>query len=164
LDCPSSAEWLSHLAVNKETKQLKIDLSFPCKSLWDFSKKEECNDIICEWQMTFQASEYKGKHFLELNDNNNIPVKPTYSKGGAWLNLIGHSNTLCMQDTRAITNHTPIREYCLRFFPRESFECPCGNCPIESRHYILHECRRYNKYWNPNGIAMLNTVDRRLTT
>ncbi len=38
--------------------------------------------------MIFQALEYKGKHFLELNNDDNIPVKPTYSKSGAWLNLI----------------------------------------------------------------------------
>jgi len=157
-DFPSSAKWPPHLAVDKETKQLKIDSIFPCKLSWDFNKKEECNNIIYKWQMIFQALEYKGKHFLELKDDDNIPVKPTYSKGGTWLNLIGHSNTLCTQATRAITNHTPIGEYCLRFFPRESFECPCGNYPIESRHHILHECRRYNKYWNHNRDSLKNFV------
>jgi len=96
--------------------------------------------------MIFQALEYKGKHFLELTDDDNIPVKPTYSKSGAWLNLIGHFNTLCVQVIRAITNHAPIREYYLRFFQRESFECPCSNYPIELRCHILHECKRYNKY------------------
>jgi len=50
--------------------------------------------------------------------------------------------------TRAITNHAPIGKYRLRFFPWESFNCLCRSYPIETRHHILHECRRYNKYWN----------------
>jgi len=60
--------------------------------------------------------------------------------------------------TRAITNHAPIGEYHLRFFPREPFECPCRVYPIESRHYILHNCRRYNKYWNSNREPLKNFV------
>jgi len=100
--------------------------------------------------MTFQASEYKERHFLDLNNNDNLPAKPTYTKGGTWLNLIGHSNTLCARVTRAIMNHAPTGEYQLRFFPREPFACSCGEYPIKSRNHILHNCRRYNKYWNPN--------------
>jgi len=37
-------------------------------------------------------------------------------------------------------------EYCLRFFPRELFDCSCGIYLIKSRYHILHKCRRYNKY------------------
>jgi len=51
--------------------------------------------------------------------------------------------------TRAITNHAPIGEYRLRFFPREEFKCLCGQYPIESRQYILHEYGKFNGYWNP---------------
>jgi len=36
----------------------------------------------------------------------------------------------------------------LRFFPREDFSCPCGQYPIETRRHILHECKRFNEYWN----------------
>jgi len=35
--------------------------------------------------------------------------------------------------TRAITNHAPIGEYRLRFFPNEEFRCPYEKYPIESR-------------------------------
>jgi len=74
--------------------------------------------------MTFQVLDYKGKNFLDFNGDDHSPTQLTYSKGGAWLNLIGHSNMLCMCATRTITNHAPIGEYCLRFFPKESFDCP----------------------------------------
>ena len=54
--------------------------------------------------MTFQASDWKGKHFLELlNDNNNI-IKPSYIKDGSWLKYFGHSNLLCARVMRTITN------------------------------------------------------------
>ena len=55
---------------------------------------------------------------------------------------------LCAQASRAITNYAPIGEYQLRFFPREEFDCPCGDYPIETRQHILHEYQRFNNYWN----------------
>jgi len=105
--------------------------------------------------MTFQASEYKERHFLDLNNND---VKPTYTKGGTWLNLIGYSNTLCTGVTRAIMNHAPIGEYWLRSFPRGPFACSCREYPIKSRNHILHNCRRYNKYWDPNRESLKNFI------
>ena len=83
--------------------------------------------------MYFQVSDYKGKHFLELNNNNNEPICSIYSKGGAWLKHFGFSNSLCTCITRLITNHAPIGEYRLRFFPNKPLTCPCGNFPIETR-------------------------------
>ena len=76
--------------------------------------------------MTFQASNHKGNQFLDLLDDDNNIIEPSYVKGGLWLKTIGHSNSLCTCATRAITNHAPIGEYRLRFFPREEFKCPCG--------------------------------------
>jgi len=99
--------------------------------------------------MTFQASDTKEKYFLDLVDGNDKPIKLLYIKGGLWLKFFGHSNSLYTRATRAITNHAPISEYRLRFFPREDFSCPCRLYPIESRHHILHKCKRFNNYWNP---------------
>ena len=138
------------MAIDKETKQFNLTPTLPYKLLWDFSKKEECNHIIHNWQMMFQVSDLKGNHFLKLLDNKYLSVNPTYMKDGPWLKQIGHSNSLCARATRVITNHTPIGEYKLRFFPRENFSYPCRTYPIESRHHILHEYRRYSNYWNPN--------------
>ena len=108
------------------------------KNSWEVSKEDECNVIVKKWQMYFQVSDYKGKHFLELNNDNNEPICSIYSKGGAWLKHFGFSNSLCACITRlitnhAITNHAPIGEYRLRFFPNEPLTCPCGNFPIETR-------------------------------
>ena len=98
--------------------------------------------------MTFQASDQKGRYFLDLVNSDNKILEPMYSKGGTWLQYIGHSNMLCARAARAITNYTPIGEYQLCFFLREEFSCLCGLYPIETRHHILHKCRRFNEYWN----------------
>ena len=45
-DCSSQENWLLHSIVNKETKKFNLSLVFLCKSSWDFSWKEECNNII----------------------------------------------------------------------------------------------------------------------
>jgi len=67
--------------------------------------------------MTFQVSDYKRKNFLNLNDDNNLLIRPTYLKGSIWPKLIEHSNFLY---TQAITNHASIGKYCLIFFSQET--------------------------------------------
>ena len=88
----------------------------------------------------------KGHNFLDLHDNENCPIKSSYSEGGLWIRYFGHSNLLCTRAIRAIINHTSIREYCLRFFPKEDFSCLYGDYPIETRCHILYKCRRHNNY------------------
>ena len=99
--------------------------------------------------MTFQALDLKGKQFLDLLNNDNNIIKPSYAKEGSWLKVFGHSNSLYACASHAITNHAPIGKYRLRFFHRKEFKCLCGSYPIKSRHHILHECGRFNGYWNP---------------
>ena len=96
--------------------------------------------------MTFQASDGKGKNFLNLVGNDYKDIELSYIKGGPWLQAFGHSNLLYTHAPRAITNHAPIGEYCLRFFPNEDFKCSCGNYPTKSRRYILHDYMRFNRY------------------
>jgi len=74
----------------------------PSKVSWDFSKKEECNNIIKNWQMTFQTSDLRGNQFLELLDDELHLIVPSYIKGGPWIRHFGHSNLLCARASRAI--------------------------------------------------------------
>jgi len=130
---PSHLKWRLHHDVNKDSKSFHPIPFYPCKISWDFCKKTDSDDIINQWKMTFQASDRKGKHFLDLLDDDFNTIKPSYIKGGPWLQVFGHSNLLCAHAMRAITNHAPIGEYQLRFFPNKDFSCPCNNYPIESR-------------------------------
>ena len=98
--------------------------------------------------MTFQALNLKEWYFINLCNEENNFLKPTYVKSRLQLKFFEHSNSLCIKATRAIVNHVPISKYRLRFFFRENFSCLCGSCSIESRCYILYECKRFNVYWN----------------
>jgi len=86
--------------------------------------------------MYFQVSEYKRRNFLDLNDDNNQHIYPTYSKDSTWMKYIELSNSLCVRVTRIITNHTSIEEYRFRFFPKEFFAYSCEDYPIEIRIHI----------------------------
>ena len=145
-ECPSKSKWNLHKCVDIETKSFNLIPLFPVKNSWDFSKKSECNNIINNWKMTFQASDQKRRNFLDLVDSDNKILEPIYSKDGVWLQYVGHSNMLCARAARVITNHTSIREYQLCFFPKEEFSCLYGLYPIKTRYHILHKCRRFNKY------------------
>jgi len=122
-ESPSHLNWHLHKAVDHELKSFNLMPIFPCKMSWDFSRKSECDNILCNWKMTFQASDGKGNYFLNLLNVNFNFIKLFYAKRGPWLQSFGHSNSLCAHATRAITNHAPISEYRLRFFPREEFKC-----------------------------------------
>jgi len=148
-ECSSKLKWKFHYDVDKNSKSFSVTPSYPSKILWDYCKKSDCDEINKLWKMMFQASDGRGNHFLELLDDDLNAIEPHQVKGGPWLQLFGHSNSLCARATRAITNHAPIGEYRLRFFLSMDFSCPCNNYPIESRRHILHECRRFNRYWNP---------------
>ena len=148
-ECPSHCNQALHKVVDKETKSFNPIPLFPCKVSWDFSKKSKCNDIVNRWKITFQALDFKEKQFLDLLDSNDNIIELLYIKGRSWLKFFIHSNSLYTRASRAITNHTLIGKYRLRFFPRKEFKCPYGLYPIKTRHYILHEYQRFNKYWNP---------------
>ena len=148
-ECPSRLNQHLHKTVDLETKTSNPTPVYPCKTSWDYSKKTECDNILNNWKMTFQASDGKRNQFLNLLDDNFNIIELFYAKGGPWLQSFEHSNLLCAYVSRTITNHAPIGEYRLRFFPREEFKCLCSLYPIESHRHILHDCRRFNSYWNP---------------
>ena len=84
-ECPSHLKWRLHHDIDKNSKSFHLTPIYPCKISWDFCKKINSNDIINQWKMTFQAFEEKGKHFLDLLDNDLNPIEPSYTKGGLWL-------------------------------------------------------------------------------
>ena len=131
-ECPSKLRWRLHSDINKDFKSFSTLPSYPTKLSWDYCKKIDCDDSLNLWKMTFQALNRKGRNFLDLLDDSFNPIKLHYAKGGPWLQAFSHSNTLCACVVRAITNHTPIGEYRLRFFPGTDISCPCSNYPIET--------------------------------
>jgi len=99
------------LTVDKETKKFNLIPILPCKSSWDFSRKNKCNNILNVCKIHFQASDNKGQHVLELCNDDMQLITPSIAKGGPWLKYFGHLNSLCARASRAIVNHTPIGKY-----------------------------------------------------
>jgi len=98
-------------------KKFNLVFIFPCKFSWDFDRKNECDKILDNWRMIFQASDVKGQNFLNLLNDDLKPIELSNSKEGLWLKFFRHSNSLCARASRAIVNHASIGEYRLRFFP-----------------------------------------------
>ena len=148
-NCPSNKNWHLHAMVDKKTKKFDFIPLYLNKMSWDFSKKKECNDIIKKWWKDFKLSNLKRRSFINLLNNNYLNIVPSYTKEKPWIKNFSFFNLLYTWATRAITNHAPIGEYQLYFFPREDFSCLCRSYPIETRCYILYNCRRFKKGWNP---------------
>jgi len=122
-DCPSQDKWTLHNIVDKETKNFDLMPIFPYKSSWEFDKKNKCNEILNNWKIMFQASNAKGRQFLDLLDDDLKPIEPLYSKGGPWLNS---SVTL-------IHYVLEPQELSSIMLPQKEFKCPCGQYPIKTR-------------------------------
>jgi len=112
-ECPSCLKWRLYQFVDKDLKLFNLQPILLSKLSWDYCKKIDSDNIINLWKITFQASDGKGKHFLDLVNNSCKDIKLFYIKGGSWLQSFSHSNSLCACVTRAITNHALIGEYCL---------------------------------------------------
>ena len=81
-ECPSQLNWSLHKVVNKYSKVFNSSPVFLCKMLWDFSRKTECDNVINNCKMTFQASDLKGRQFLNLLNKDFNIIEPYYVKGG----------------------------------------------------------------------------------
>ena len=157
-ECPSKLRWIFHHDIDRDSKAFSVTPSYLTKLSWDFCKKSDCDELSKLWKMTFQASDGKGNHFLDLLDDNLNVIELSYARGRPWLQAIGHLNLLCAHAVRAITNHAPIGEYRLQFFPNIDFTCPYNNYPIKLRRHILYDCQRFNRYWNPRRDTLKHFV------
>ena len=86
-ECPSKLRWKFHHDMDKDSKSFSVILSYPTKMLWDYCKKVDCNESAKLWKMTFQASDGKGKHFLDLLDDDSNNIEPSSAKGSPWLHV-----------------------------------------------------------------------------
>jgi len=80
--CPSQLKWRLHRSVDKDLKSFNPQPILPSKVFWDYCKKFDSDNITNLWKMTFQASNGKGRHFLNLVDHNSKDIELSYIKGG----------------------------------------------------------------------------------
>ena len=46
-DYPDCIKWSPHVLVDKASKSIQTNSILLCRTSWEFSRKEECNSIIC---------------------------------------------------------------------------------------------------------------------
>jgi len=80
-ECPSQLKWRLHRSVNKDLKSFNSQPILPSKVSWDYCKKFDSNNITNLWKMTFQASDGKGRHFLDLVNHNFKDIELSHIKG-----------------------------------------------------------------------------------
>ena len=112
---------------------------------WERGMWQHHRRIVYNFQIV-RSQEKKLSPLTNLLNNNLSEIKPSYMKGGLWIEHFGFLNLLYAWVTRAITNHISIGKYWLRYFLREEFKCLCRFYLIELKCYILYECRWFNKY------------------
>jgi len=86
-------------------KKIQSCSTLSWKISWNFTKKDECDNIIGKWYISFKISNYKRRNFLNILNNDLSNIKLSYTKEGSWIEQFGFSNLLCVQATWAITNH-----------------------------------------------------------
>ena len=96
--------------------------------------------------MSFANSLKKGHYFLNFKDEKERVIKPTYTKGGLWLSIMGFTNSLCTHFTHMTTGHAPIREYRQRFLSHLSISCSCGKAKVQTQEHIVMEYNRHNPF------------------
>ena len=78
---PSRLKWRLHRSVDKDSKLFNSQPILPSKVSWDYCKKFDSNNITNLWKMIFQASDGKGRQFLDLVDDNFENIELSYTKG-----------------------------------------------------------------------------------
>ena len=118
----------------KKQKKFNLTLIFLCKSSWEFSRKNKCDNILNSWKMLFQVSDDKDQHFLELLDDNLNPIEPSVVKGGL-------SRSLTMDLTFIFTLHF----FCFSIFRTTQVRVYRSRCHISHKrwhsHMIDHEMK-----------------------
>jgi len=108
--------------------------------------------------MFFENALYRGSQFLDIYDNNDNLVTPTYTKEESWLTIIGISNSIYAYAICFITNYTSIDKYKARFYPNKNTSCLYSGTQLKMCHYILYQCSLYKGY-NYMEYILSKTID-----
>ncbi|KAF8676633.1 hypothetical protein AX14_004852 [Amanita brunnescens Koide BX004] len=110
------------------------------------SYKREQSDI---WTRLFKDRTYRGSQWLPVRRKKKI-FKPSGAKAARdfFHNMAHGDPSRLSRISYVMTNHAPMGEYRLQFFPDQPAHCPhCGEETLLSRRHILCECPWYvNKF------------------
>ena len=141
VEVPSQLEWNIHQEAHAfATSLLPVAAGRRPASTLDSVRKRVTESALDSWKQLFRDPDYRGHHFLELQDHKGAVLQPTYTKGGTWLHWLNRDNPLCARACRAILNHAPIGDYYCRFNIQEPFSCTCHWMRLQTRVHLFECC------------------------
>ena len=115
-NCLSNTGWFLHQLVYNDVTNNRVAAGLYSATFINTLHSKSVLSYLNIWRTSFNCPTVQVYYFLTLRDKNHKPLQPSYSKDSSWLLHIGQSVTLYTRVTRAILNHTSIREYRQQFF------------------------------------------------
>ncbi|TFK17355.1 hypothetical protein FA15DRAFT_710900 [Coprinopsis marcescibilis] len=121
---PSKLGWHIHLATHDYVRDTPTVSGRHIETLLDSVCQVVAKSCIDSWISEFQHTSYRGKHFLQMGDMRDRPLKPSILGGGTWLSSTAtESLATTARMARCILGHAPLGEYHARFNIDREIQC-----------------------------------------
>ncbi|TFK17442.1 hypothetical protein FA15DRAFT_710786 [Coprinopsis marcescibilis] len=84
---PSKIGWHIHLAAHDYVRDTPAVSGRRLETSLDSVRQAVVKSCVDSWISEFQHTSYRGKHFLQMGDMRDRPLKPSVLKGGTWLSF-----------------------------------------------------------------------------
>ncbi|TFK16361.1 hypothetical protein FA15DRAFT_607482, partial [Coprinopsis marcescibilis] len=137
---PSKLGWDIYLAAHDYVRDTPAVLGRHLETSLDSVRQAVAKSCGDSWISEFQHTSYRGKHFLQMRDMRDWPLKPCVLKGGTWLSVTAtESLATKARMSQCILGHAPLGEYRARFNIDGEIQCRCGTF-IETRAHLFGRC------------------------
>ncbi|TFK18691.1 hypothetical protein FA15DRAFT_660501 [Coprinopsis marcescibilis] len=113
---PSKIGWHIHLAAHDYVRDTPAVSGHRLETSLDSVRQAVAKSSVDSWISEFQHTSYRGKHFLQMRDMQDWPLKPSVLKGGTWLSFTAtESIVTTARMVRCILVHALLGEYQAQF-------------------------------------------------
>ncbi|TFK16646.1 hypothetical protein FA15DRAFT_741113 [Coprinopsis marcescibilis] len=108
----SKLGWHIHLAAHDYVCNTPAVSGHHLDTLLNSVRQAVAKSCVDSWISEFQHTSYWGKHFLQMGDMRDQPLKPSILKGGTWLPFTAtESLATTARMVRCILGHAPLGEH-----------------------------------------------------
>ncbi|TFK16432.1 hypothetical protein FA15DRAFT_711823 [Coprinopsis marcescibilis] len=133
----SKLGWHIHLAAHDYVHDTPAVSGRRLETFLDSVCQAVAKSCVDSWISEFQHTSYWGKHFLQMGDMRDQPLKPSVLKGGTWLSFTATESLATMaRMARCILGHAPLGKYHTWFNINGEIQCRCGTF-IETRAHLF---------------------------
>ena len=106
----------------------------------DYTKR-----MALHWRILFSTTSFKGRQWLPIRHKKKVlkPIIRNKATTNFFFNISNNDIGMLSRMACALTNHAPIGEYRMRFYP--DFDPLCPACPlhVQTRKHVFFHCPRY---------------------